>query len=161
MKHRALIVYYSHSGNTEQIAHCIQEKTRGDLLKIEPQVAYPTDYHTVVEQAKKEINQGYHPALATKLPDLTDYDTVFVGSPNWWSTIAPPIASFLTEANLNGKNIVPFCTHGGGGFAHLERDMKKLCPDSNMVKGIAISGSGGKNISSTIDSWLKSIGMED
>ena len=53
MKHRALIVYYSHSGNTEQIAHCIQEKTRGDLLKIEPQVAYPTDYHTVVEQAKK------------------------------------------------------------------------------------------------------------
>ena len=127
MKHRALIVYYSHSGNTEQIAHCIQEKTRGDLLKIEPQVAYPTDYHTVVEQAKKG-NQSkdiirHWPQNFPILPITILFLSVrpIGGAP--LRHRSPP---FLTEANLNGKNIVPFCTHGGGGFAHLERDMKSF-----------------------------------
>ncbi|MEE0777046.1 MAG: flavodoxin [Bacillota bacterium] len=160
MKHNSLIVYYSHSGNTEKIARCIQQEIGGDLLKIEPQTPYPTDYNTVVEQAKKEINANYLPPLTMDLPNLDNYDTVFVGSPNWWSTIAPPVATFLTECDLSGKTVIPFCTHGGGGFAHLERDTQKLCTNSTMHKGLAISGNEGKNAASAVKAWLKEIGKK-
>ena len=89
-------------------------------------MAYPGSYNTIVEQAKKEIQAGYRPVLKTGINYIKNYDMIFVGTPNWWSTIAPPIATFLENYNLTGKTVVPFCTHGRGGFGHIESDIATL-----------------------------------
>ncbi|CQR72563.1 flavodoxin [Sporomusa ovata] len=138
------------------MAKLIKEATGGTLCEILPEKAYPVDYNTVVEQAKKEIQAGLRPALKTKVMDLSVYDTVFVGTPNWWSTIASPIATFLENYNLTGKNVVPFCTHGGGGSGNIEGTVKTLCPDSRVVSLLSVYGNAAK--ASEVEAWLKKIG---
>ena len=69
----------------------------------------------MVDQAKDEIRHGYHPTIKKDNVDLNSYDTVYLGSPIWWGTMAPPVMIFLSENDLDGKTILPFTTHGGGG----------------------------------------------
>lgn len=103
---KVLVAYYSHSGNTRDMARQIADATGGDLFEITPQTAYPTDYEAVVAQAKREIADGFRPALKTPLPDLSGYDVVFVGSPCWWATVAPPVATFLAGGAWTGKTVL-------------------------------------------------------
>lgn len=135
-----LIVYYSYSGNTGKVAHAIHKSIGGDLLEIESMDPYPGNYNAVVEQARKELHSGYRPALKTGVGDVSMYDTVFVGSPNWWHTIAPPVITFLAEADLSGKTIIPFITHGGGGLGRSASDIEELCPNSTVLESMAVYG---------------------
>lgn len=157
MSKNVLIVYYSHFGNTGKLAKLIKEETGGVLCELLPEQAYPGDYSTVVEQAKKEIQAGFRPVLKTEVKDLLSYDTVFVGTPNWWSTVAPPIAAFLENYNLTGKIVVPFCTHGGGGAGNIEGAAKTLCPDARVLSILAVYGNAAK--SSEVEAWLKKLGV--
>ena len=100
MAEHILVVYFSHSGNTYKIANLIHQEVGGTIHEIQPEVPYPNSYNAVVDQAKKEIQAGYKPALQSTLDRIESYDTIFVGSPNWWSTIAPPVATFLSEYDL-------------------------------------------------------------
>ena len=161
MERNILVAYYSHSANTHKLAKLIHQKIGGNLCKILPEVPYPVFYNAVVEQARKEIQAGYRPALKTKIEHMEAYDTVFIGSPNWCSTIAPPVAAFLEENDLSGKTVVPFCTHGGGGFARIESDIAKLCSNATVLPGLAIYGSGGGNAESQVSAWLQKIGFAE
>ena len=154
---KILVAYYSHSGNTEAVAKHIHNIVGGDIFMIEPLTAYSTDYDTCVEQAKKEIEAGYKPALKAKVDDIASYDIIFVGTPNWWSTIAPPVATFLSDYDLSGKTIVPFCTHGGGREARCFTDMAKLCPQSTTADGFVVSGNSAKSSENEVNKWLKRI----
>lgn len=159
MKRNILIAYYSRSGNTQTIAQLIHQELEGTLFEIIPENPYPTDYNTVVNQAKKEIRDRYLPPLKTTITNGLVYDMVFVGSPNWWSTLAPPVATFLTNIDLSGKTVVPFCTHGGGGQAEVLRNITKLCPDSSVLDGIAIYGNGGNSVKTDVSKWLNNTGI--
>jgi flavodoxin len=154
-----LIAYYSHSGNTGKVAALIQKQVGGTLFPIEPETAYPTDYAQVVELSKKEIPAGHKPPLKTKAPDLAGFDTIFVGSPNWLNTVAPPVATFLTENDLSGKKVVPFATYGGGGLGKIAEDIAKLCPKSTVLESIALSGKDAAGGETAIAEWLKKIGL--
>ncbi len=159
MEHKILIVYYSHSGNTAEIAELICEETGGVLFELEPTEPYPVEYDAVVAQANKEIAAGFRPALQKKQGSVADYDTVFVGTPNWWSTMAPPVAAFLDGNDLAKKTVIPFCTHGGGGLAGIARDMEALCPDSAFKDAFSIYGNGSSRSREEILTWLKRIGQ--
>ncbi len=159
MNQKILIAYYTHSGNTKKIAEQIRNETNGTLFEIVPEKAYPEDYNTVVQQAKEEINAGFKPALKRKIDDIHEYDVVFVGSPNWWSTNAPPIDTFLTENDLSGKTVVPFCTHGGGGPARTAQDVAVLCPDSTVLEGFSVSDKNIGKAGAQVSEWLKKIGV--
>jgi len=137
---KILVAYYSWSGNTREIASQIQKATGGDIVEIQPVVPYSSDYDTVTKQAKQEIESGYKPALKTKIDNINSYDVVFIGSPIWWGTIAPPVATFLSEYDLSGKTVVPFVTHGGGGQGRSFDDIAKLCPQSTILNGIDVFG---------------------
>lgn len=154
-----LIAYFSWSGNTRKIAELIHRETGGTIFEIQPEKPYPSSYNATVEQAKREIQQGYKPPLKTKLDSIELYDTVFIGSPNWWSTIAPPVATFLSEYDFSGKSIVPFCSHGGGGQGRVVRDIVKLCPKSNVLEPFIVHGGGTGDIQSKISEWLHKIGF--
>ena len=86
---------------------------------------------------------------------MDDYDVIFVGTPNWCSTVARPVATFLSENNFEGKTIVPFVTHGGGGMSRCESDIQKLASGAKFVKGIAIRGEKVVESEVEIAKWLK------
>ena len=151
---KVLIAYFSQSGNTRAMAKQIKSATGGDLFEIVPLKAYPKEYKVLVDLAKDEIGKGYKPELKSKIDNLSQYDVIFVGSPNWWSTIAPPVATFLSLARFEGKTIVPFMTHGGGGQAHIVADMKKLCPGATFLKALPISGSSVKEAQPEVTKWV-------
>lgn len=152
-----LIVYYSHSGNTRKLANLIAQQIDADCLEIIPEKPYPNDYTSVVNQAKQEISRNFRPALKNAQINLNKYTTIFIGSPNWWSSIAPPIATFIDTNNLSAKKIIPFCTHGGGGFGHIPQDIKKLCPQSKILTGLASYDSTASN--TDIHKWLTKINI--
>jgi flavodoxin len=159
MAGHVLVAYFSRSRNTCRIANLIHQQVGGTLHEIQPEEPYPDSYNATVDQAKKEIQAGYKPALRSTLDDIESYDTIFVGSPNWWNTIAPPVATFLSEYDLSGKTIVPFCTHGGGGLGRIGKDIAKLCPQSTILTSFEIYGSGRGNAQARVSAWLHNIGM--
>ncbi len=161
MAGNVLIAYYSHSLNTRGIAELIQRATGGALFEIQPEVAYPTAYDMTVEQAKKEIQAGFRPPLKTEIEQIAAYDLVFVGTPNWWSTMAPPVAAFLAGHDLAGKIVAPFCSHGGGGAGHIEQDVVALCPGATVRPILALGGSGGGNAAALVAAWLQKIGFTE
>lgn len=154
---KVLIAYYSWSGNTRVAAEQIRKITGGTLFEIKTAKPYPAEYDACVEQAKKECRSGFCPELASKAGDLAKYDVIFLGTPNWWSTMAPPVRTFLTTENLSGKTIIPFVTHGGGGMADCERDMRKISPKARFVKGGAFSGSGIRSAEAAVKAWINQI----
>lgn len=156
---KILVVYFSHSGNTRIIGEQIKNATGADIFEIQTVKDYPKDYQTVVEQAKKEINSNYKPKLKTKVNNIEFYDIIFIGSPNWWSTVAPPVATFLTSYNLEGKTIVPFMTHEGSGMGHSVADIKKMCPKSTVLEGLPIRGSYVKRAQEDVTKWLRKINI--
>ena len=156
MKQKNLVVYYTHSANTRKIAEIINEQVDGTLFEIIPTQPYPAGYDDVVKQAKKEINAGHRPALMSDI-DIAAYDVIYVGTPNWWSTMAPPVAAFLEAHDFGGKTVVPFCTHGGGGMAHIQKDVEKLSDGAQVLAGFEINGCGGSNAASAVEKWLKEV----
>lgn len=155
--HKTLIVYYSWSGNTRRVAEAIHEYVDGDMIEIEPEKPYPRSYHDVLEQARREIQSGYLPPLKMKVDNIDQYDVVFIGTPNWWGRLAPPVASFLSSHNLSDKTIAPFITHGGGGKGRILSDIKRLCPNSRILRELVIYEDGGGDLRRLVLGWLKEI----
>lgn len=153
---KVLIAYYSVSGNTEEVAKKVQEEIGGDLFKIETVDVYPEEYKELVAQAKKEINDGYRPKLKSQVENMAQYDTVFIGSPNWWGTIAPAVSTFIESNNLEGKKVIPIITHGSGGVQNTIKDMKEQCKGCNFVEDGWV---GFRNRTWGVGSWLEEVGF--
>lgn len=156
---KILVAYFTHSGNTKALAETIQATAGGDLFQIKTVETYPADYNAVVDVAKKEQNANSRPDLATKVEDMSSYDVVFVGYPNWWGTIPMGVYTFLEGYDFSGKKIVPFCTHGGSALGRSERDIERLCPQSTVLEGLAVSGSSVRNAQSSVSAWLRKLGV--
>ena len=112
---KMLVAYFSHTGNTRAIARQIQEATGADIFEIVPANPYPAAYADVLARGRRELKDNVMPGLKSEVPDIAPYDVIFVGSPNWFNTIAPPVMTFLSSREFSGKTIVPFVTYGGGG----------------------------------------------
>lgn len=157
MKHKVLIVYYSHSANTRRLAQIIQQKTKADLWEIKPILPYPVEYHSLVNQARHEIETEYRPPIEEIRLDLKKYDMFIVGSPNWCGTAAPPVLTFLEKPELKGKTILPFCTHGGSGFSSMLYDMEKSLMSARILDGYEAYGKTA--FPASIDKWLRENGV--
>jgi len=152
---KVLVVYYSWSGNTQVAAEEIAKAAGAKLFAIRPKKAYPQEYRACVDQAKGECANKATPELVAWPDDLTRYDVIFVGSPNWWGTMAPPLRTFLSSPALVGKTIVPFFTHGGGGMQNCERDVRQVCAKSKVLAGDTFYGSTVKLMKSKFASFVK------
>lgn len=153
---KILIAYYSHSGNTKAVAEKIKNTTGGDLFEITPKTPYPNDYNTVVNLAKEEKQQDKRPELADN-GSVDGYDIVFVGTPVWWYTMAGPVKTFLTVHNFDGKTIVPFCTHGGGGASYTYSDMQKLAPGAKVLEGYTSYERTASD--ADVENWIKNLNL--
>ncbi|MBN2266873.1 MAG: hypothetical protein JW725_00835 [Candidatus Babeliaceae bacterium] len=154
-----LIAYFSHSGNTREIANQIHKNVGGDIFEIVTVKPYPSDYNKVVNQARQELKDDYKPELKTKVENMQSYNVVLIGYPNWCSTIPMPVAKFLSEYDFSGKTIVPFCTHEGSRLGRSVIDIAKICPMSNISDGLEIRGSEVRNAQRKVSEWLRKIRM--
>jgi flavodoxin len=155
---RILVAYFSHSGNTREIANQIHAVVGGDIFQIEVVEPYPDNYDAVVERAGQELHSGYRPALKARIESIKPFDLVFIGYPNWWGTIPAPVRVFLTEDDFPGEIVIPFCTHEGSGLGRSVADIAKLCPKSTVRDGAAFRGRDVKTAQRAVSEWLR--GME-
>ncbi len=129
-------------GNTEVVAGKIQQLLdNADLFKIEAIKSYPIDYVETTEVAKNELHRGARPELTSEVEDMSQYDTIVLGYPNWWGTMPMAVFTFLEQYDFAGTTIIPFCTHEGSGMGHSVSDIKRMCPDANVLSGTPIHGS--------------------
>ena len=148
MNRKCTVVYFSWSGNTRFAAETIAKKTGADAFEIKAETPYNGDFSKCCDEAKPECyGKKLRPIKAIEGLDLSKYDMIFVGSPNWWGTLAPPVRTWLTRnaATLKGKTVCLFQTHGGGGMQSLGRDFTALLSDSKVLPPKAFSGSSIKS----------------
>lgn len=142
-------------GNTEIAAKLIQSKTGADMFRLVPLVSYSEDYNKCIEQAKDDQRRDARLEL-TAYPDSIDqYDTIYLGYPNYWGTMPMCVFKFLEHFDFGGKTIRPFCTHEGSGMGGNVDDIKKLCPSANVETGLAIHVAKADKSEADIDKWLK------
>ncbi|MDR1328601.1 MAG: hypothetical protein LBK23_03280 [Oscillospiraceae bacterium] len=149
---KILIAYYSHTGTTKEVGERIKSATGGDVFEITPVNTYPADIGEVIARGQKEIEDGITIELSGTLPDAEPYDLIIAGTPNWCSTIAPPVASFLKALKLSGKRVALYVTHGRGGLGHIPADIAKLLPDVKLAE--VYDGNEPEKLSA----WLGGIG---
>ena len=150
---KILVAYFSWSGNTKAIAEKIHAQTGGDIFRIEPVTPYPEDYNeTAYGIAKEQKDKTIHPPI--KNTDVAPYDVVFVGTPAWWYTMAPPVMTFLEQNNFEGKTIIPFITHGGGGSYTIDKDMAKLAKGAKVFTPFVVANRGNAGTDKDIAEWL-------
>ena len=149
-------------GNTSIIAHMIADETKADLFEIKPVTPYPTTYDKLLDVSKKEMSDNARPAISTQVENMDDYDTIFIGYPNWWGDMPMIVYNFLESYDFSNKTIVPFFTHGGSGLSDTENTIADITKAS-MVDGFDITGSTAQNNRDTareqVKKWLKEVGF--
>ena len=156
----ALIVYFSWSGNTEAVAQEIQNQTGADLFEIVPAEPYTDDYDELLDIAQEEQSSDARPAIADTV-DLSGYDTVYLGFPNWWGDMPMIMYTFLDEYDLSGKTIAPFNTSSGSGFSDSLDTIAEMEPDAEITEGLSLGSSEAEDCSDTVSGWLGSIGLPE
>lgn len=162
MTGKTLILYYSQArGNTRRIAEQIQKATGYDMAQIDTAEPYTGSYQEIVDQGQREVHQGYMPELKPLSVNLADYDTVILGTPTWWYTMAPAVLTFLTNNDWCGKTVIPFQTHGGWP-GHTIQDMKKACKGAAFIheKAIQFDSTGGDKLITSdaeLQNWIASL----
>lgn len=124
-----LVIFFSYTNNTKVIASKIKEQLNCDILEIKTVVPYSTDYQTVVNDEQNSEASNYLPEIEKVNVDLSNYDTIILGTPVWWYRPVPAIRTFLKEFDLSGKTIIPFATNAGW-LGRTFHEIKEMCPDS-------------------------------
>lgn len=159
---KALIIYYSWSGNTRGVAKEISRQTGFDSIELELVKPYSSNYNTVLNEAQRDQHNQERPALKTKIDakKWAEYDTIIIGYPNWWASIPMPIATLLESYDFSGKRILPFCSHGGGRFGQSLTAIAKLAPNAAIGDGLSVHYSGGSSLAKDISKWLEKNGVQ-
>ena len=123
-------------GNVQQLAGWVQEETGGDLFSIQVTDPYPSDWDACLSRANEERGDNARPELTGNVDNLDQYDTVFLGYPNWWYGVPMALLSFLEENDLSGKQVYLFCSHGTGGLANSVNLITEAAPDAVISEDI-------------------------
>ena len=100
---KSFIVYFSQSGNTRKCAETLHSLMDSDLFELVPEIPYPRGYGRLLKETKKEAEEKADRELSPMPFKLSDYDCLFIGCPNWWSSLPAPVRTFMRETNLSGK----------------------------------------------------------
>ncbi len=167
-KMNAIVIFFSHAGdnysvgnievgNTKIVADYISELTGADQFEIVTHKYDGMAYMPLIDLAKKEAAAGELPPYEGQAPDLTKYDTVFIGGPVWWGTYPQVMFTLFRDINLDGKTVIPFTTHEGSGLASCVGDVKKAFPKANVTKGFDIYGHEVRGGKAKVEKWMKSL----
>ena len=154
-----LIAYFSWSGNTEQVAQIIQQETGGDLFEIAPATAYTDGYNKLLDIAQQEQSDNARPELAGQVENWEQYDTIFVGYPNWWSDAPMAVYTFVESYDWSGKTLVPFNTSASGGFGRSLSGLEESAAGASILDGISFTERTLGDAQSEVAAWLDELGL--
>ena len=158
MSKKCMVVYFSWSGNTRFAAETIAKKAGAATFEIKAETPYNSDFGKCCDEAKPECNgKTLRPIKPIEGLDLAKYDVVFVGSPNWWGTMAPPVRTWVTQSKdaLKGKTVCLFQTHGGGGMQRVGKDFAEVIGDAaKVLPPKAFSGSSIKTSVPALEAFV-------
>lgn len=155
-KQKAIIIYYSQTGMTRTMAEFIRDQSGFDIEEIKPVQPYTAGFHETVEQTRGEYQREHLPPLHPLKADLDSYDMVLLGSPLWWYTLSLPVMSFLSEHDLSGKIVVPFCTRGTSPAGPVFAKVAELCPGARILEGFDITRGKYDDSLPALRKWIKS-----
>lgn len=148
------------TGNTGLIADYIAKATGGDIFSILTAEKYSSNYNDTVDAGQAEKNNNVKPEIVTHIDNLDDYDTVFIGFPNWWYGMPMVMYTFFDEYDFSGKTIVPFCTSGGSAFSDSINEMKELEPNAVVIDdGLHIGASSASGAESQVNEWVNGLNI--
>lgn len=167
---KSIVIFFSHAGdnysvgnievgNTKIVADYISEIAGSSQFEIVTHKYDGMTYNPLIQLAKEEANKGELPPYEGKAPDLSKYDTVFIGGPVWWGTYPQVMFTLFKDINLDGKTVYPFTTHEGSGLANCVSDVKKTFPKANVKNGFSIYGHEVRTEKAKVEKWLKGIGF--
>lgn len=147
-------------GNAAKLAGWIQQEVGGDLFSIIVEEPYSSDYDECLDRAADEKAANARPALVNHVEDMSQYDVVFLGFPNWWYTVPMAVHSFLDEYDFSGKTVVPFVTHGTGGLASTIEDITADLPDSvTILEPIGVYRPEVDGAQQDVKEWLANLDL--
>lgn len=166
---KSIVIFFSHAGdnysvgnvkvgNTKIVADYISEIVGAEQFEIVTHKYDGMAYTPLTRLAQEEANKGELPPYEGSAPDLSQYDTVFIGGPVWWGTYPQVMFTLFKDINLDGKTVYPFTTHEGSGLASCVSDVKRAFPKANVQKGFSIYGHEVRTEKSKVEKWLKGIG---
>lgn len=159
---KTLVVYYSASGNTKDVAEKIAKITEADLFEIEPVEPYTdddldwTDDDSRVSREHDDESLRDVELVSTTVDDWDSYDTVYIGYPNWWGIAAWPVDNFVKENDFTGKTVIPFCTAATSGIGDSGNLLEEMTGTGDWKEGERFHGGASE---SDISSWIDSLGL--
>lgn len=156
---KVLVIYYSQTSNTKTVAQEIANKLGADVEEIVPVTPYDGDFQATIARCNQEREQGVTPEIKPLAANLADYDVIFIGYPVWFGTYAPPVAAFLSQVDLSGKKVVPFCTFGSGGLDSSVKDMAAKQPKAEILPGYGVRAARMAAVAKEVDQFLKAGGF--
>lgn len=171
---KILVAYFSRAGenyavgniekgNTHIVADMIAEMTGADVFEIKTITPYPTAYKETTEIAKQELAENARPTLAAQVPNMADYDVVFLGYPIWWSDLPMPVYTFLEGYDWSGKTIIPFATSAGDVLTGKEGDIPNYAKGAVVKDGIGFEGKrvqeNPDSVRPALEKWLTGLGF--
>lgn len=155
---KTLVAYFSASGQTAKLAKILAGVTGGDLFEIAPETAYTAaDLDWMDKKSRSTIEMKdpkSRPAIAGKVADMAQYDTVFVGFPIWWYQAPRIIETFLESYDFSGKTVIPFATSGGSGMGGTNKALAPSCTGARLVEGKVFRSSTNAD---TLREWVKTL----
>ena len=165
---KSIVIFFSHAGdnyavgnievgNTKIVADYISEIAGADQFEIVTHKYDGMAYNSLIKLAQEEANRGELPPYEGSAPDLSQYDTVFIGGPVWWGTYPQVMFTLFKDINLDGKTVIPFTTHEGSGLASCARDVKKAFPKANVTGEFSIYGHEVRTGRAKVEKWLNGL----
>lgn len=151
------IVYFSRSGNTEDIAEFIQAETNSDIFSIQSLDDYPENYSELLDYIQEQISQNQLPQIISPEIDFSKYERIYIGTPIWFNDLSLPIRSWIEEVNLNNIEIVPFYTSGSSSLTNAQASLATLLSNTTITEGIVITDSNRENYSTLVSEWLNDL----
>lgn len=156
-----LVVYFSWSGSTRQMAEIIAQETGADLFEINTATPYTDDYNELLDIAQQEQSEGARPELDAQVENWDDYDTVFVGYPNWWSDAPMAVYTFLESYDFSGKTLIPFNTSASGGFGRSLTGIEESAAGATILEGLDLTESELGDVENRVTTWLEGLGLNE
>ena len=152
---KSIVIYMTHTGNTEAVAKTIQKQVGADIYHLQTKEKYPTSYQKMLKVARSEQNRNARPQLAGKSPDLKGYQYIFLGYPIWLDKNPMAINTFLNHyPSFKGKTILPFTTSGSSGLGSSLTELKQHAKQANFRSGLGITDDQLSDTTQLVKSWL-------
>ncbi len=154
---KCLVAYFSASGVTAGLAREVAAAAGADLFEIKPAVPYTKadlDWRDASSRSTREMkDKTSRPAVADRVENMEQYDTIFVGFPIWWYVAPTIVNTFLEQYDLTGKTVVPFATSGGSGMGKTCAALAPSCPGARLLEGRVLNRADRK----TIDAFIHTV----